>query len=33
MKFLLGGNNMSEKKLYCKATNCAHNYDEYCRAG
>lgn len=24
---------MSEKKLYCKATNCTHNYDEYCRAG
>ncbi|WP_434797015.1 DUF1540 domain-containing protein [Terrisporobacter vanillatitrophus] len=24
---------MPEKKLYCKATNCAHNRDEYCRAG
>ena len=24
---------MSEKKLYCHATNCAHNYNKYCRAG
>lgn len=24
---------MSEKKLYCQATNCAHNYDKSCHAG
>lgn len=24
---------MSEKKLYCHATNCAHNYDKCCHAG
>ena len=24
---------MSKRKLYCQATNCAHNYDKYCRAG
>ena len=33
MKCWLGGNNMSEKKLYCQATNCAHNYDKCCHAG
>ena len=24
---------MSEKNLYCQATNCAHNYNKLCRAG
>ena len=24
---------MSEKKLYCQATNCTHNYDKCCHAG
>ena len=24
---------MSEKTLYCEATNCAHNYDKFCHAG
>lgn len=24
---------MSEKKLFCQATNCAHNYDKSCHAG
>ncbi len=24
---------MSEKNIYCESTNCAHNYNQSCRAG